>query len=207
MLSTAFVLLGTPVTWLEVIAFALALGCVACNIREVHWGWPMAIASSLLYGWLFSENRLYGEAALQGLFAALSAWGWRQWLHGARGGPAAPGALRIATLGRRGAVLALSAWAAGAVALGFTLQRWTDSDAPFLDAFTTAGSVLGQCLLARKVLENWWVWIVVNAASVLLFAWKGLWLTVVLYALLGAMAVLGLHGWRARLALVRGAEA
>lgn len=207
MLATAFVMLGTPVTWLELVAFVLALGCVACNIRELHWGWPLAIASSLLYGWLFAASRLYGEAALQGLFAGLSAWGWRQWLRGSGDRAAASRAPRIATLGWPRSAFALAAWAGGAAALGLALGRWTDSDVPFLDAFPTAGSALGQWLLARKYLENWWVWIVVNAASVLLFAWKGLWLTVVLYALLGAMAVLGLHAWRARLAAAGAAQA
>lgn len=197
MLSVAFVLLGAQVTWLELLAFVLAVGCVVCNLREIHWGWPLSIASSLLYGWLFADSRLYGEAALQGFFAAISLWGWRQWL---RGGSAVDGVSRISRIGRHRLAFALGGWAVGALALGLALDRFTDSDVPWLDAVPTAGSVLGQWMLARKHVENWAVWIAVNLLSVALFAWKELWLTALLYLLLAALAMAGLTGWRHRLA-------
>ena len=78
--------------------------------------------------------------------------------------------------------------------LGWLLDRYTDSDVPYLDALPTVGSVAGQLLLGRKLVENWPVWLVVNVISLGLFAVKGLWLTVVLYAL---FALLSLVGWRA----------
>lgn len=199
MLSVAFVLLGAQVTWLELLAFGLAVGCVVCNLREIHWGWPLSIASSLLYGWLFADSRLYGEAALQGFFAAISVWGWRQWLRGGAG-PSGKDVLRISRLARRRLAFALGGWAVGALALGLALDRFTDSDVPWLDAIPTAGSLLGQWMLARKHLENWAIWIAVNLLSVALFAWKELWLTAVLYLLLAALAVIGLSAWRRRLA-------
>ena len=76
MLSIAFTWWGTAVTWLEIVAFALAFACVAFNVVESHWGWPLAIVSCALYGWLFYVNRIYGDASLQLFFAATSAWGW-----------------------------------------------------------------------------------------------------------------------------------
>ena len=75
--ATAFSLWGAPTTWLEVLAFALALGMVACNIRVIPGGWPRAAISSLLYGLLFARYRLYGEASLQVFFAAMAAWAQR----------------------------------------------------------------------------------------------------------------------------------
>ena len=80
--TAAFTLWGSPVTWLEIVAFGLALAMVGCNIREIHWGWPLAMASSLLYFALFWRSRLYGEAALQVFFAGVAGWGWYQWLRG-----------------------------------------------------------------------------------------------------------------------------
>ena len=74
--------------------------------------------------------------------------------------------------------LTLAAWPL----LGLVLQRYTDSDVPYLDALPTAGSVAGQFLLGRKLVENWLVWLAVNVFSVGLFAIKGLWLTALLYA-------------------------
>lgn len=191
--APGFELLGSPVTPLEVAAFVLSLWMVGCNLRVNPLGWPLAIVSSLLYGWLFLHSRLYGEATLQLLFVALAGWGWWQWL---RGTTADGAALRVRWLGARGrwtlvAVLAL-AWPA----TGAFLRRYTDTDVPWWDAFPTAASVIGQWLLGRKHVETWIVWLVVNVVSVLLFAYKGLWLTVLLYAVFVALSVQGLAAWR-----------
>ena len=197
LLASAFTLWGAPVTWLEVMAFALSLWMVERNMRVDPLAWPLAIAASLLYSLLFAANRLYGEAALQWFFIAVSLWGWHQWLHG-RGRDGAPLVVhRLAVRARwRVVALTLAAWPA----LGLLLQHATDSDVPFLDALPTVGSVTGQLLLGRKLIENWPTWFGVNLVSVLLFAWKGLWLTVVLYALFALLSLVGWRAWRARMA-------
>lgn len=188
----AFVLWGAPASWAELLGVLLALAMVACNIREIHWGWPLALGSSLLYLLVFWRGRLYGEAMLQIMFAAFALWGWLQWLRGRRpdGSP-----LAVARLGRRGRLAALAAWAALWPAIALFLARHTDTDVPWWDAFPTAGSLVGQWLLARKFIENWGAWIVVNTASVGLFAYKALWLTVGLYVLFIALSVLGWRAW------------
>ena len=80
------------------------------------------------------------------------------------------------------------------------LSRLTDSDVPFFDALPTAGSVAGQWLLGRQYVENWPVWLGVNLVSVALFAYKELWLTVLLYALFALLSVVGLRAWQRRAA-------
>lgn len=206
MLATAFVLWGAAVTWLEIAAFVLALGCVVLNVLEIHWAWGLAIVSGLLYGWLFESSRLYGEAGLQLFFVAVAGWGWWQWLRGRRGaadgqgesagaGPRAD-ALTPAALGPAGRRRLLAAWLLGWPMLALLLGRITDSDLPWFDAFPTVGSVIGQLLLGRKYLETWQVWLVVNLASVALFAWKALWLTALLYAVFAVLSVVGWRRWR-----------
>jgi nicotinamide mononucleotide transporter len=196
LLGAAFTLWGSPVTWAEVLAFVLALAMVGCNIRVNPTGWPLAIASSLLYGLLFLDSRLYGEAGLQLLFVSVALWGWWQWLHGRE---ADGRALHVRTLATRGRIALLLALIIAWPLLAGVLMRFTDSDVPWWDAAPTAASVAGQWLLARKYVENWPVWVGVNIVSVGLFAWKGLWLTVLLYALFTLMA---LWGWRAWARLV-----
>lgn len=202
MLETAFVLLGSPVTWLEVWAFVLALACVGCNVFEIHWGWPLAFVSSVLYAWLFFASKLYGESGVQLFFAATAVWGWWQWLFGKRrqGAEAAP--LAVVRLTPRARMIAVAAWLVAWPATGLLLDRITDTDVPYLDAFPTVGSVIGQVLLGRKFLDNWPAWVVVNAASVGLFAFKGLWLTAALYVLFALLAIAGWLRW-ARVARVR----
>ena len=119
------------------------------------------------------------------MFIALAGWGWWQWL---RGRADDGGRLRVHRMTPRQRAFAAGATFAAWPLLGLLLQHATDSDVPYLDALPTVGSVAGQILLGRKYVENWPVWVAVNAASVALFAWKGLWLTVILYGLFTGMA-------------------
>jgi nicotinamide mononucleotide transporter len=192
LLASAFVVWGAPVTWLEIVAFALAIAMVVFNIRVNPLGWPLAIASSLLYFLLFWNSRLYGDASLQVFFAAIAAWGWWQWLHGTDATGKALRVRRLDAAGRLRVVVAIAiAWPATAL----FLRRFTDTDVPWWDAFPTAASVVGQWLLGRKYVENWPVWIVVDVVAAALFAYKGLWLTTILYVVFVAMAAIGWRSW------------
>lgn len=192
LLASAFTLWASPVTWLEIVAFGLSIWMVLCNLRVDPLAWPLAMASSLLYALLFATSRLYGEASLQLLFIVVAGWGWWQWLRG-RGSDGA--ALRVHRLSRGGRWAAVAATLAGWPMLGLLLRHATDSDVPYLDALPTAGSIAGQFLLGRKLVENWPVWLAVNAVSIALFTVKGLWLTVLLYAIFAALSVVGWRAW------------
>jgi len=194
----AFTLLGTPVTWLEVVAFVLAIWMVVCNMRVNALAWPLAIVSSLLYFLLFWDGKLYGEATLQLLFAAIGLWGWWQWLCG-RGADGEK--LHVQLLSSRGRVRAVLATLAGWPLLGWFLAHHTDSPLPYWDALPTVGSLVGQWLLGRKYTENWATWILVNLVSIALFAIKGYWLTVILYAVFVPLSVAGWRAWSRQLAL------
>ncbi|MGS0756783.1 nicotinamide riboside transporter PnuC [Roseateles sp. GG27B] len=147
LLAPAFVLLGSAITWAEILAFGLAVWMVICNMRVHVLAWPLAVLSSLIYFMLFWSGKLYGEASLQLLFAALAIWGWWQWLRG-RGDDGQ--ALRVRRLTRQGWVFALLAILLAWPALGLFLQHQTDSQVPYWDAFPTVASLLGQWLLGRK---------------------------------------------------------
>ncbi len=189
--AEAFTLWGSPVTWLEIAAFLLSLAMVWCNLRVHHWGWPFGMAASALYGALFAHSKLYAEAALQVFFIAVSVWGWLQWLS------AAPGTQRVRRMSMRHMLLAGLAGLLLTAAVALVLMQFTDSDRPWTDAAPSALSVLGQVLLGKKYLENWAVWLLVNALSVGLFASKGLWLTTLLYAIFVLLSCWGWRQWRA----------
>ena len=103
------------------------------------------------------------------------------------------------TLGPRGRVTALLVTLAAWPLLGLFLQHRTDSPLPYWDALPTVASITGQWLLGRKYQENWPVWVMVNLVSIGLFALKGYWLTVVLYAVFVPMSVAGWRAWQRQL--------
>lgn len=191
--SPAFTVFGSPASWAELIGAVLGLAMVVCNIRQIHWGWPLAFFSSALYCLVFSGSKLYGDAALQVFFAIMAVWGWVQWLHGTL--PSGQ-ALVVQTLSSNHQVtlvaVCLFLWAA----TGWFLATFTSTDVPYWDAFPTAVSVVATVLLGRKYIENWPAWVIVNAVSIALFAYKSLWLTVGLYSVFLVMAVVGWQAWR-----------
>ena len=189
-------------TMTEAAGFALAVVMVWCSIRELHWSWPLAIASSALYFFVFRDSQLYGEASLQVVFGLLALWGWRQWLRPSPSAPAhadsadTPATSGITRLSPRGLGLTLAASVLLWPLVSVFLLQFTDTDVPWWDGGVTALSLVGQYLLGRKYLENWAVWLVVNTVSMGLFAYKGLWLTVLLYAIFTVMSVIGWRTWQ-----------
>ena len=190
--APAFTLWNSPVTWLEVVAFVLSIWMVLCNMRVNPIAWPLAIVASALYAVLFAHSRLYGEAGLQIVFVTVAFWGWWQWLRGRSDDGTK---LRVHRLAARGRWIALAATLAMWPLLASLLDHATDSDVPWLDALPTVGSLVGQVLLGRKLVENWPVWVAVNAVSIGLFAVKALWLTVILYAIFIVLALIGWRTW------------
>lgn len=182
----------TATSIIETAAFALALGYVLLSIRQIVWAWPLMIVSSVLYGLLFGAAKLYGQAALQGMFVAIAVYGWWQWRHGRK--DAQP--LVVTALPRRARLLAAAAWIVATLAGADLLARLTDAASPELDAFTTTGSVLAQLATARKYVEAWPAWLVVNGVSVALFVQQQLMTTALLYAVFAALSLAGWWQWR-----------
>ena len=191
-MNDTLLLAGFSTTPLELISFVLSVITVALNIRQNHWAGLFAIVSSAAYGVVFYGARLYGDMGLQLVFIVVSVWGWYQWLHGGEHNDTLP----VTGLTLRGWVRALLAWVVLFALLASFLSHFTNTDVPQVDGFLTAGSLVGQVLLSKKKIENWHVWIAVDVLYVGLYAYKGLMLTAVLYALFCVMAAAGLLAWR-----------
>jgi nicotinamide mononucleotide transporter len=105
-------------------------------------------------------------------------------------------ALPVTALTQRGQLAVFASWGVSFVAIAAALRIYTDSDVPYSDAFLTAGSLVGQYLLAKKRIENWLIWIAVDVLYVGLYLYKGLQLTAVLYGIFVLMAVQGWERWK-----------
>ena len=191
-MNDAITLLGLPTTPMELLSFVLAAITVLLTIRQNHWAWLFTIVSSATYAVVFRDARLYGDMSLQFVFIGAAVWGWYMWLRGGEN----HGVLTVSRLAPKGVAISAMSWLAAFVAVALLLSSFTDTDVAYPDAFLTAGSLVGQVLVARKKIENWIVWIIVDVLYVGLYVYKDLMLTAILYAVFVFMAAQGLRAWR-----------
>lgn len=176
----------------ETVAAVLAVVYVVLAARQVIWCWPCAIASTALFFGIFFDRALYQQAALQLFYIGMAVYGWRKWQRGD-----APGTqLRISNWRASRHAAAITLVLALTLLTGWLEARYTATQMPYLDAFTTWGSVVSTWMMARKVLENWLYWFVVDSLMVILAIRAGLPATALLYVIYVGMVVVGFISWR-----------
>lgn len=177
---------------LELVGFVFGVAAVWLMTRQQVAAWPVGIVNVALYAVLFTRAGLYSDAGLQVVYAGLSLYGWVRW---SRGDAASHTPLPVTRTPRREAALAALAAVIGWLALATVTSRLPGTSLPWLDAALVSGSLVTQWLAARKRLENWACWIVLDVVYVGLFAYKQLHLTALLYAVFAALAVRGHVAW------------
>lgn len=181
---------------LEWLAAITGLMCVWLTVKESIWCWPIGLVSAALYVIVFGQSRLYADMGLQGVFIVLQIYGWHAWL---RGGPDKEPLVVTRTPGPKRWVLG-AIFLAGTTLLAETLRRHTDASLPWVDSTQTVLSLVAQYLLSFKRIESWPLWIVVDVISVWMYHFKGLYVTMGLYAIFLCLATQGLVRWRKALA-------
>jgi nicotinamide mononucleotide transporter len=176
---------------LESAGFATGAASVWLAVRQSPGNWPFGVANAVILFVLFFRHRLYGDMALQVLFAAICLLGWYRWLFGGVG----HSPLRVTRISRAGA-LAYAAVGVVATAVFTPYLRSINDASPLLDALTTVLSVEAQYLMTRKVIEHWLVWMVADVIYIWLYADRGLYVTGLLYVVFFAMCVAGWRDWR-----------
>lgn len=176
----------------EITGTVLGVIGVGLMIRQNIWGWPVGLVQVAVYSWVFFSARLYSDAILQVAFFLIQAYGWWHWVRG----PAPGHELPVTQLGTSATAGAVVAGAVLTVGWGTFMQRTTDAALPHWDAFILVFSLLAQWLQARKKLENWAGWLVVNTVAVGVYWAKDLRLTAGLYVIFWLMALWGWREWR-----------
>jgi nicotinamide mononucleotide transporter len=178
-------------SWTEIAGFGTGAVSVWLYVRQNVWAWPVGIANSVCWLVLFWASRLYLDAGLQLVYIGLSVAGWYWWLRGGE----RPGRLPVARTRRREALVLAGVGLVGTAGLWWAMAAVSDA-LPLPDAATTVVSLIAQYMLTRKLLGNWWCWIAVDAAYILMYTSQHLYLTAALQPLFIAMCVAGWHRWR-----------
>ena len=181
----------------EVVAVILTLVSIWLATKENIWYYPTGLVALVLYTWLYYQAKLYAESLLQVICFALMVYGWYEWLHGGAHRTELP-----VTKTPRWAWMAGITSGVIATALTAWVQlNYTDNPAPYVDSSLFAWSLVAQWMTARKWLENWILWILINTVSVPLYITRDLWLTAGLFVGLWLLAFKGYREWHRSLAV------
>jgi nicotinamide mononucleotide transporter len=178
-------------TTLETLAVALSIAYIVLAVRQNIWCWLCAGVSTAIFALLFFEVRLYMEAGLNVFYFAMAIYGWHSWYFGRSGEQDLP----VIKWPARAHLKALVIIIAASVISGFVLDTRSNAAFPYIDSLTSWGAVWATYLVARKVLENWWYWLVIDATMIYVFWAKDLELTAVLYVLYLIFIPIGLIAW------------
>jgi nicotinamide mononucleotide transporter len=173
----------------EALAAALLLANVWLVARRSLWNYAFGIVAVSLYAAVFLEAKLYAAFGLQFLFLALNLYGLANW----RQARAEDGVVSVSRLSQAERIGTLMATLKLGVLVGLLLAFTTNAVMPFWDAGNTALALAAQYWQARRRIETWPLWVLVNIGSVGLYATQGLWFTATVYSVLLLVA---LYGWR-----------
>ena len=176
----------------ELVAVILAIAYLLLIMRENSLGWPCALISTAIYTLLFWKVSLLMDSALHVYYMGMAIYGWWQW----RGGLANEQPRQIVRWRHSDHLLALLCIISATLVSGYLLANNTQAAWPYLDSFTTWASVLTTYMVAKKVLENWLYWIVIDSVALCLYIDRGLYLTALLFSGYVIICVFGYLGWK-----------
>jgi nicotinamide mononucleotide transporter len=178
-------------TWLEAMAVFFGIVSVFFSMREDLGVYPTGIVSTLIYVWICFQYKLYADMGINAYYVIMSIYGWYLWTHPKKNQTTLP----VTWLDKKGWLVSIGLFVFAYLVLVFTLSKFTDSDVPYWDSFTTASAFVAMWLMARKKVENWIFWLLTNVVSIPLYFHKGLILTTFQFLFFTILAVLGLFSW------------
>ena len=177
--------------WLEITAVIFAILYLLLAVKQNILCWPAGIISSVLYFFIMQTAGLYMEAYLQIFYVGMGIYGWLQW----RSGEITNSSFTVHTWSKYQHLSAISIIIALSLLSGYLLARYTDAALPFIDALVTWGAVVATYMVAKKLLENWIYWFVIDTTSIYLFISRDLLLTALLFMIYIIIIYFGYQSW------------
>ncbi len=179
---------------IEIIGAVIGLVYLILEYRASSWLWPVGIVMSLFYVVIFFQGKFYADAATNLYYVGANVYGLCLWMRD--GADSSDATENIAHLPKSKVMISFVAFSCIWLTIFLILRFATDGVAPIGDAFTTSMSVVAMWMLAHKYIEQWILWAIVNLVSTLLYVWKGLHPTAILYAVYTIVSVLGYLRWQ-----------
>lgn len=180
--------------YIELIGTISGLIYLYLEIKQNLWLWPLGFITSAFYVYIFFVSKFYADMGLQVYYLVISAYGMYHWLYGGRKGVI--DSLPVTRITKEQIFWLSLITVILFFAIEYTLDQYTDSPVPIGDAFTTALSITATWMLARKIIEHWGLWVIINSVSLGLYLYKGLYPTSVLFIFYTTMSFVGYYQWR-----------
>ena len=186
-------------TGLEILATITGVIGVALQAKEKIVAWPFAIVSVSILAFIFFNERLYSDFGLHIIYIFLNIYGWIIWSKRKNNSEI----ITTNLLSFKGLYLSVALTILLTLLLGYIMTNNTDADLPYFDAFTTGGSLVGQYLLAKKYLQNWFFWIVVDVVAIPVYIYKELYIVAFLFFIFLGLSIWGYISWKKYMTLQR----
>jgi len=185
-------------TWLEIIGVITGLTCVYLAAINNIWNWPIAIVSTAIYVYIFGKTALYADMLQYIYLCITSIYGWYFWMSH----PKTEKKIPVSSITKQQLIISVIIVIIITPVLGYTLiffskeLSYNPPAYPYIDSFCTACSFVAQFFLARKILENWLIWIFVDIIYTVVYFKKDLQITAFMFAVLIIIAVIGYIDWK-----------
>ena len=178
-------------SWLELVAVIFAIAYLILAVRENILCWYAAFISTSIFLVIFWQVKLYMESGLQVYYLVMAIYGWYEWT---RGGTKHAG-IAITTWSTKTHVFVLITVIAATIISGQLLHTYSDARLPYLDSFTTWAGVVTTYMVAKKVLENWLYWLVIDSVAIYLYLDRELYFTALLFLAYIVIVIFGFYMW------------
>ncbi|MBP6511954.1 MAG: nicotinamide mononucleotide transporter [Bacteroidia bacterium] len=182
--------------FLEIIGFVSGILGVWLTMKKNKWCFPIGLINVTVSLYLFYLQGLYADSLQQIVYMILLLYGWITWN---RSISQTQPKLLISRLNSKEIIYSMLIIVLTTILLGTTLAKYTDAKLPFLDSFATSCAFLAQYFIARKKIETWILWMIVNVIYTGIYMHNEMFLYVGLFTIYGILTVMGWKSWRIEL--------
>ena len=182
--------------WMDVLGAMLGLLYLYLEMKENIWMWIVGTVMPMIYIFVLYKAGIYADCGMEVYYFLAGIYGFVMWRFG-RTKDRQPIKISHTTRQLKNTlwVVTLALW----MVIATFLEKMTDSTVPYIDGLSTAMSIVALWMLSRKLIEQWWVWFAVDAISVGLYIYKGIYGRAILYSIYTVMAIYGYYVWKKKM--------
>jgi nicotinamide mononucleotide transporter len=186
------ILLWLSQNYIEIIGAISGILGVWLTARQIIWCWPVALINVVIYIYVFYISKLYADFGLQLFYFFMTLYGWYNWLYGGTSNHHLP----ISRITLKKFIFFFFIGMPAVLITGYLLKNYSDAAYPYWDSFVSVWGIIGTYMMAKKIIEHWILWIIVDITCVGIYFYKALYPTTILYFIFTILAVYGLLKWK-----------